>query len=110
MEDDLYAFGEKDAGDLIRKLRPKDDGRADLPSQSQDASQCFVGVSSGTITAKAGSVLGSGTVAVKYIDNADTLQTLWDVTAKNPGSEIASGRTVIIWRVGNKWIAVEVCP
>ena len=109
MDDDIYGFGERDASLLLGLTRTKGQSNNATPFMSQDASQCFIGVSSGTITAKAGSVLGSGTVAVKYIDASDTLQTLWNVTAKNPGSEITTGKTVIIWRVGNKYIVVEVC-
>jgi hypothetical protein len=102
---DIYGFNSQDTDGLLRLLASRSGGYG----AAKGDNTCYIGITSGTITAKSGSVLGSGTVAVKYIDDADTLQTLFNVTAKNPGTEIASGATVIIWRVGNKWIAVEVC-
>ena len=104
-DSDIYGFNSKDADGLIKLLSSRSGGYG---AKSGD-NTCFIGVSSGTITAKSGSTLGSGTVAVKYIDNSDTLQTLFNVTAKNPGTEISSGATVILWRVGNNYIVVEVC-
>jgi hypothetical protein len=68
-----------------------------------------VGTASTTITARAGSTLGSGTVQLKYINSSNVLVNDISVTVLNPGSAITSGATVLCFRTGGNWLAVEVC-
>jgi hypothetical protein len=55
--------------------------------------------------------LGVGTARAKQISDARVLSDLYstDIEVLNAGSAIANGASLICFRVGNRWIAVEVC-
>ena len=105
----LVAFNQSDASELIKLIG----GGAILGGIASDADKmqadCLIGVAKTTITARAGAVLGTGEVYVKYIDDANTLQDLYEVDVVNMGSAIAIGAYVKIFRVGSNLSVVEVC-
>ena len=69
----------------------------------------MIAVSTSTITARAGTTLGTGTAKVKRISDANVVEDLYDVDVVNMGSAIASGAYIKLFRVGNKFSAVEIC-
>jgi hypothetical protein len=71
----------------------------------------LVAVATSAITARAGTTLGVGTASAKQISDARVLSNLFDsdIEVLNPGSAIASGASLICFRSGNRWLAVEVC-
>lgn len=105
----LVAFNPADADALLKMIG----GGALLGGSATDADRmqadCLIGVATSTITARAGAVLGTGTVQVKYIDSSNTLQDLYTADVVNVGSAIANGSTVKLFRVGNKLSVVEIC-
>jgi hypothetical protein len=69
----------------------------------------LIAVATSTITARAGTTLGTGTAKVKRITDANVLEDLYDVNVVNMGSAIANGAYLKLFRVGNKFSAVEIC-
>jgi hypothetical protein len=71
----------------------------------------LVAVATSNITARAGTTLGVGTARAKQISDARVLSDLYstDIEVLNPGSAIPSGASLICFRVGNRWMGVEVC-
>jgi hypothetical protein len=55
--------------------------------------------------------LGVGTASAKQISDARVLSNLFgsDIEVLNAGSAIPSGASLICFRVGNRWLAVEIC-
>jgi len=114
----LYAFNRADSTALLRTIG-KDGATTGTNGNATDLGYDIrLGVTTGTITARSGATLGSGPVQWKKISSSgvastQTMQTpsggVSGVTAYNAGASIASGAYVICFRVGNKWIAVEVC-
>ena len=103
MADDLLvAFNPSDANELIKLIG----GGAILGGTASDADRmqadCLIGVAKTTITARAGAVLGAGGVYGKYIDDAYTFQTFYEVKVVNMGSSIAILAYVQNFRVGPK--------
>lgn len=105
----LVAFNQSDASELIKLIG----GGAILGGVASDADRmqadCLIGVATSTITARAGTTLGTGTVQVKYIDASRVLQDLYVVSVVNLGSAIANGSYVKLFRVGNRLSVVEIC-
>lgn len=114
----LYAFNKADSTELLRTIG-KDAalgaGGARVENLGFDIR---LGVTTSTITARSGTTLGSGSVQWKKINVSYVVSTLSldqiggtasGATVLNAGSAIASGAYVICFRVGDKWIAVEVC-
>jgi hypothetical protein len=68
-------------------------------------------VATSTITARAGTTLGVGTARAKQISDARVLSDLYatDIEVLNAGSAIPNGASLICFRVGNRWIGVEIC-
>lgn len=105
----LVAFNPSDANELIKLIG----GGAILGGTASDADRmqadCLIGVAKTTITARTGAVLGTGEVYIKYIDDANTLQDLYEVEVVNMGVIIEIGKYVKVFRVGDKLSAVEIC-
>ena len=109
MADLLVAFNQSDASELLSLLGEKALRGGAIADADRMQADCLIGVAKTTITARAGAVLGTGEVYVKYIDNANTLQDLYEVDVVNMGSAIAIGAYVKIFRVGSNLSVVEVC-
>ena len=109
MADLLVAFNQSDASELLSLIGEKALRGGAVADADRMQADCLIGVSKTTITARAGAVLGTGEVYVKYIDDANTLQDLYEVDVVNMGSAIAIGAYVKIFRVGSNLSVVEVC-
>lgn len=109
MADLLVAFNQSDASELLSLIGEKALRGGVIADADRMQADCLIGVAKTTITARAGAVLGTGEVYVKYIDDADTLQDLYEVDVVNMGSAIAIGAYVKIFRVGSNLSVVEVC-
>lgn len=105
----LVAFNQSDASELLSLIGEKALRGGAIADADRMQADCLIGVAKTTITARAGAVLGTGEVYVKYIDNANTLQDLYEVKVVNMGSAIAIGAYVKIFRVGSNLSVVEVC-
>jgi hypothetical protein len=62
-----------------------------------------------TITAAVGTTCGTGTAMLKRINSSNVLVDDRSVTIKNPGSVIANGALLGVWRTRNDYVAVELC-
>jgi hypothetical protein len=104
----LYAFNDADSLELLRMIGSGSStgGNSDPTQQTAD---CLVAVATSTITARAGTTLGTGTAKVNRISDANVLTDLYDVNVVNMGSAIASGAYLKLFRIGNKFSAVEIC-
>ena len=109
MADLLVAFNQSDASELLSLIGEKALRGGAIADADRMQADCLIGVAKTTITARAGAVLGTGEVYVKYIDDANTLQDLYEVDVVNMGSAIAIGAYVKIFRVGSRLSVVEVC-
>lgn len=109
MADLLVAFNQSDASELLSLIGEKALRGGAIADADRMQADCLIGVAKTTITARAGATLGTGEVYVKYIDDANTLQDLYEVDVVNMGSAIAIGAYVKIFRVGNRLSVVEVC-
>jgi hypothetical protein len=109
MADLLVAFNQSDASELLSLIGEKALKGGAIADADRMQADCLIGVSKTAITARAGAVLGTGEVYVKYIDDANTLQDLHEVDVVNMGAIIEIGKYVKIFRVGNKLSAVEIC-
>jgi hypothetical protein len=109
MADLLVAFNQSDASELLSLIGEKALRGGAIADADRMQADCLIGVAKTTITARAGAVLGTGEVYVKYIDDANTLQDLYEVDVVNMGSAIAIGAYVKIFRVGSNLSVVEVC-
>lgn len=105
----LVAFNQSDASELLSLIGEKALRGGAIANADRMQADCLIGVAKTTITARAGAVLGTGEVYVKYIDNSNTLQDLYEVDVVNMGSAIAIGAYVKIFRVGSNLSVVEVC-
>lgn len=105
----LVAFNESDASELLSLIGEKALRGGAIADADRMQADCLIGVAKTTITARAGAVLGTGEVYVKYIDDSNTLQDLYEVDVVNMGSAIAIGAYVKIFRVGSSLSVVEVC-
>jgi hypothetical protein len=106
----LYAFDYADSRALLAGIgatKPSGSITSDLVSTAD----ILVAVATSTITARAGTILGVGTASAKQISDARVLSDLFgsDIEVLNPGSAIANGASLICFRVGNRWIGVELC-
>ena len=109
MADLLVAFNQSDASELLSLIGEKALRGGAIADADRMQADCLIGVAKTTITARAGAVLGTGEVYVKYIDDSNTLQDLYEVDVVNMGSAIAIGAYVKIFRVGSNLSVVEVC-
>lgn len=114
----MYAFNKADSTELLRTIGKQSSAGASGSTVENLGFDIRLGVTTSTITARSGTTLGSGSVQWKKIDGSYVVSTLTldqiggtasGATVLNTGASIASGAYVICFRVGDKWIAVEVC-
>jgi hypothetical protein len=105
----LYAFNDSDSLELLRMIGSGSStgGNSDPTQQTAD---CLIGVAVGNITARAGSTLGVGVVMTKQISDTNVLSDLYQINVVNCGTLIEGGAFVKLFRLGNKFSAVEICP
>jgi hypothetical protein len=106
----LYAFNNADSQALLGMIGQKAQGGSML-SDAVSTADILVAVATSTITARAGTTLGVGTASAKQISDARVLSNLFDsdIEVLNAGTTIASGAMLKCFRVGNRWLAVEIC-
>jgi hypothetical protein len=106
----LYAFNNADSQALLGMIGQKAQGGSML-SDAVSTADIILAVATSAITARAGTTLGVGTASAKQISDARVLSNLFgsDIEVLNPGSAIANGASLICFRVGNRWIGVEIC-
>ena len=107
-EEVYYALGEGEA-EKLRGLLGGSDPQASGPTKASEPASVLIAVTTSTITARAGTTLGTGTAQAKWINSSNVLQNNMTLDVLNPGSAIASGAYVLLFRTGGKWLAVEVC-
>lgn len=114
----LYAFNKADSTELLKTIGRKVTGGANGQSWDTLPFDTRLGVASGTITARSGTTLGTGTVTLKKFNGSGVVSTMTlgsmggttsSLTVWNPGSAIANNSYVICFRVGDKWLVVELC-
>lgn len=106
----LYAFNNADSQALLGMIgatKPSGSIGSDLVSTADTV----LAVATSAITARAGTTLGIGTARAKQISDARVLSDLYstDIEVLNSGSAIPSGASLICFRVGNRWMGVEIC-
>ena len=107
-DETLVAFNQSDAAELLKLIK----GQSSVGSMGNDAisdNATWIAVATSTITARAGSTLGTGTVQSKWIDDSNVLQNLHTTSVVNAGSAIANGSYCKVFRIGNKLGVVEIC-
>jgi hypothetical protein len=104
----LYAFNDADSTELLRLIGGKisSGGNGDSVQQSAD---CLIAITDGAITARAGTTLGTGQASVQRIDDAGVATNMYKVDVLNAGTRILDDAWVMLFRVGNRFLAVEVC-
>ena len=105
----LVAFNEADSSELLKLIGGGVSGGGFATDADRMQADCLIGVATSTITARAGTTLGTGTVQVKYIDASNVLQDLYTASVVNVGPEISISSYVKLFRVGNKLSVVEIC-
>jgi hypothetical protein len=92
---------------MIGATKPSGSISSDLVSNAD----IILAVATSTITARAETTLGVGTASAKQISDARLLSNLFDsdIEVLNAGATIASGAMLKCFRVGNRWLAVEIC-
>jgi hypothetical protein len=106
----LYAFNYPDGQALLGGIgatKPSGSIGSDLVSTAD----IILAVATSAITARAGTALGVGTARAKQISDARVLSDLYstDIEVLNAGSAIANAAMLKCFRVGNRWLAVEIC-
>lgn len=107
-DENLYAFNYSDAQSILSDIGKKREG-GQIASDATSDNTTYIGVSTSTITARAGTTVGSGTAQLKWVNDSGVLQDLNTVTVNNAGSAIANGSYLKVFRVGNRFFAVEIC-
>jgi len=104
----LYAFNDADSLELLRMIGGKisSGGNGDSIQQSAD---CLLAIADGSITARSGATLGTGRAVVQRIDDTGVATAMYGVDVLNPGTIILDDAWVMLFRVGNRFLAVEVC-
>jgi hypothetical protein len=104
----LYAFNDADSLELLRMIG-SGSSTGGNSNPTQQTADCLIAVATSTITARAGTTLGTGTAKVKRISDANVATDLHDVDVINVGAAITNGAWLMLFRVGNKFSAVEIC-
>ena len=107
-DESLYAFNYSDSQSLLSGIGKKREG-GQIASDAISDNTTYIGVSTSAITARAGTTVGSGTAQLKWVNDAGVLQDLNTVAVSNAGSAIANGSHLKVFRVGNRFFAVEIC-
>ena len=114
----MYAFNKADSTELLRTIGKEGSSGAAGATVQNPGFDIRLGVTTSIITARSGTTLGHGSVQWKKIDGSYVVSTLTldqigggasGTIALNTGAAIASGAYVLCFRVGDKWIGVEVC-
>lgn len=114
----LFAFNKGDSTELLRSIVKNGSNGGNGQTWDTLPFDTRLGVASGSITARSGTTLGTGTVTMKKIDGSGVISnmtlanmggTTSSLTVWNPGSVISSGAYVLCFRVGDKWLAVGIC-
>lgn len=104
----LYAFNDADSTELLRMIGGKTSSGGNGDSVQQ-AADCLLAITDGSITARSGTTLGTGQAIVQRIDDAGVATAMYGVDVLNPGTIILDDAWVMLFRVGNRFLAVEVC-
>jgi hypothetical protein len=104
----LYAFNESDSQALLQGIGGKVSGGQNGNDHVSTA-DTLLATATSTITARAGATLGTGTAMAKQISATGVLSDLFSINVVNPGTAISSNATLICFRVGARWVAVEIC-
>jgi hypothetical protein len=107
-DETLYAFNYSDSEALLASIGKKREG-GQVGSDAISDNTIYIGVATTAITARSGTTVGSGTAQLKYTDSSGVLQNLRLVAVSNAGSAIAIGAYLKVFRVGNRFFAVELC-
>ncbi len=111
MADPVFGFTRKDAEAIIRVIGGETESRANV-TDTYDATSCYLAIATSAISAynSGTSTLGSGTADFKYITSTNTVSTSWtNQTVYNFGTAIAVGAKLKVWRIGGRYLAVEIC-
>lgn len=110
MADAVFGFTRKDAEALLRLINEETQQTGNI-TNTYDATACYLGIATSAISAyNSGTLtLGNGQAQFKAISSAGVISDTWSGTVYNFGSAIANGAKLMIWRVGDKHVAVEVC-
>lgn len=108
MADAVFGFKRKDAEALLRIISEEGQKNANV-TNTYDATTCYLAIAKTKISAYAAGTLGNGRAEFKSINTLNQLDNTWEGTVYNFGSEILAGAKLIVWRVGDRHIAVEVC-
>ena len=104
----LYAFNESDSQELLKGIGKKASGGSNQTDHVSTA-DTLLATATSVITGRSGTTLGTGTAMAKQISSAGVLSDLFAIDVVNPGSAIADASSLICFRVGNRWVAVEIC-
>jgi hypothetical protein len=110
MQDPVFGFTRKDAEALLRLINEESSQSANV-TDTYDATACYLGVATSAITAYNATTLtlGNGQAQFKAISSAGVISNTWSGTVYNFGTAIPDSARLMIWRVGDKHIAVEIC-
>lgn len=118
MADEVIGFNERDADALVRLIDSSGDGGGINKPKLAFAdfnSALLIAYATSGVSARSGTTLGTGTVAVKYLGYSGASRVILDagytVSALNLSTgAVASGVYIIIARVGDAWIVIwEEC-
>ncbi len=106
----LYAFDYADSQALLAGVGATKPGGS-IGSDLVSTADTILAFATSAITARAGTTLGVGTARAKQISDARVLSDLYstDIEVLNAGSAVANGAMLKCFRVGNRWLAVEIC-
>ena len=107
-DETLYSFNYADSQALLAQIGSSKSGGGSKSDAISD-NAIYIGVATSIITARAGTTLGTGTAMLKQVSDANVLSDLHSVAVVNAGSAIANSASLLVFRSGNKFVAVEVC-
>ena len=107
-DETLYSFNYADSQALLAQIGPSKSGGGSKSDAISD-NAIYIGVATSIITARVGTTLGTGTAMLKQVSDANVLSDLHSVAVVNAGSASANRASLLVFRAGNKFVAVEVC-
>lgn len=98
MDEEVYGFGRETANRILREIAPEiNDVAPGLAVFKRGGSSLYIGKTSGTITARSGATLGSGTVVYQSISSGALADTSRSETIYNLFPEsVGNGRYVFM--------------